>query len=210
MRQFGSMALVLAHILGLRKSAQYDQALQAVDQALETLLGLRADLLNRLDDEKILDALTINGHLDEERLALVAELYYQQGEIWLSLNQPDLANQSFTRSLSFYLETANLAAPEDLQSLVEPLDGLSRKLNLDGLPVDTVYSLFTFYEMVGLYGRASDLMVVLQRLPYQGVDLQSECLEFYRRLLKLPEPVLNQGGISRQDVQDRYLAAGGK
>ena len=100
MRQFRNAGLVLAHILGLRKSAQYDQAQLAVDEALETLLGLRADLLHRLEDEKILDALTIKGRSDEERLLLVAELYHQRGEIWSSQGQPDLAIQSFTHALT--------------------------------------------------------------------------------------------------------------
>lgn len=210
MRQFRNAGLVLAHILGLRKSAQYDQAQLAVDEALETLLGLRADLLHRLEDEKILDALTIQGHLDEERLLLVAELYHQQGEIWSSQGQPDLAIQSFRRALNFYLEAAFHVTADEQQSLVEPIDGLSQKLGIEALPEDLVYSLFTYYEAAGFYSKADDTLMVLRQLPYQGFDMQVECLEFYRRLLRKPETALQQGGLSRQDVLEKYTTAGGK
>lgn len=81
LRMISLAIAALLRAIGLRKGGQYEQAEQAIDQALEQLLGLRADLLLRLDDQALLDRLTLQGELERDLAIVVADLYQEQAEI---------------------------------------------------------------------------------------------------------------------------------
>ena len=78
LRQIRLAMAVLADVQGLKKAGQYEQSLQAIDQAVETLMGLRANLLKHLSDDKMIHMLTIQDTLDIERLAILADLFQEE------------------------------------------------------------------------------------------------------------------------------------
>ena len=103
MRMINQAIAALVAIAGFKKAGQYEQSRQAIDQALEQLIGLRADLVRRLDDHAILQALTRQDNLDVDRLALVAELLKEEGEILAAQGDRAAAQASWLRGLNFLL-----------------------------------------------------------------------------------------------------------
>ena len=78
----------VARLALLRTVGNYTQSMEIIDQNLEELLGLKADLIRQLDDKHIVEMLTINDILDYGRLFYVAELFQQEAEIHLDNDVP--------------------------------------------------------------------------------------------------------------------------
>lgn len=137
---------VIAHIQGYRQTGQNAQALQAIDQALETLMGLRANLLKHLSDEKLLNMLTTQETLDVERLAILADLYKEEGEVLSLQGREAESGASLQRALRFYVEVA-LDDPAQMQEdILLKIEALRPKLDSQSLSVETQMALLDYLE----------------------------------------------------------------
>lgn len=165
LRMINQAVAVLQHLLRLKRAGQHQQALQAVDVALETLLGLRASLLRQLDDEKMLSMLILNGELDLERLALLAQVFNAENEILNQLGRSAEAAQAAARALRFYLELI-LNDPSRLNAeQIALIESLRRQLEATPLPLATRLACLDYLEAL----RAQPP----QRLARAGVNPQS-------------------------------------
>ena len=204
LRMINQAVAVLLQIAGFRQAKQYQQAQQAIDQSLEQLLGLRADLLKQLDDEVIFRMLTLQGHLDIERVMVVAELFKAEGDILADQNRMAESQQYYLRALNFYLEAnlsdQNISPPT---KLVEQVEWLVSQAALMPLPDDIQWSLFNYYERTAEYEKAEAALVELTSRPGLYADLQPELVLFYQRLLALPPADLTRTQLDRELVQER-------
>ncbi len=203
MRLINQAIAALLYIVGLKQSGQYQEALQAIDQTLEQLIGLRADLIRRLEDRKLLDSLTLQGRLDTARLLLVADLFNEEADILARQNHPEESYWSQLRALNFYLEvffndgiSRDAKLPEKIKAAAGMLDGRQ-------LPLDTLVSLFSYHEQSNNYAGASRDLDLLLETPGGRSDLLDEARDFYRRLLDMPDEELDWGGISRDQVKQK-------
>jgi len=193
----------LASIVGLKTASKYYEAFIEIDQTLEQLLGLRADLVRRLDDNSILAALTIHGSLDVDRLWIVAELYNEEGDIYNAQNNPTQGYWSYLRSLNFYLYGVLEGGGKHLPEPVEKIQALVQTLQSDDLPPETLFSLFYFYEQMGEYTKAEVTLERLMTVPGAQEDIRAEMIDFYQRLLEKSEANLVKAGLTRAQVEDR-------
>ena len=204
LRMINQAVAVLLQISGFRQAKQYQQAQQAIDQSLEQLLGLRADLLKQLDDEVIFRILTLQDNLDIERVVVVAELFKVEGDILADQNRMAESQQSYLRALTFYLEASlsdqSISPPA---KLAEQVEWLVSQAALMPLPDDIQWSLFNYYEHSTDYVKAEAALAELANRPGLYADLQSEMVLFYQRLLALPPADLTRLQLDREQVQER-------
>ena len=156
MRMISQALAVIMIALGLKKSQKYKEALQTFDQALESLLGLNANLVNRLEDSGLLDRLTFMDTLDIERTIVLADIYREESEIHDALGQ--LENSLFTaqRSLRLYLE-ACLANDANLtQELIQKIELLRHKIAVASLSIETRLALQDYLDR--LFGSSDDFL----------------------------------------------------
>lgn len=208
MRMINQAIAALVRIVGLKNAGQYEQALQAIDQAVEELTGVRRELLPLIEDGQLLEALTIQGSVDVDRLALLADLFEQQGEVYNAAGKPAEGIQSFSRSLNFNLEVAfNSETP---LTHIEKIDALTSRLKSSSLSPEIILSLFSYSELTGRYAEAEQalrgLLLKPERFSYPAISNQAreDYIAFCQRLLALPDDALQSGGLSRKQVQD-YL-----
>ncbi len=148
LRQINIAVAILRQLLRLKESGQHQEALQAVDQALETLLGLRAGLLEQLEDDKVLGMLDTPNGLDTERLVLVAELYKEAGEMHQIQGRASQSQAANRRALRFYLELA-LANLKLLDaSLMANINTLQSGLPLADLPLETRLAFLDYLDLL--------------------------------------------------------------
>jgi hypothetical protein len=146
LRMINQAMAVLLYMLRLKQAGQYQQALEAADTAMETLLGLRASLLKQLDDEKMLAMLTTGEELDVERTALLARIFKEEGEILVQEGRADEGLQSSARALRFYLE-AVLNDPSLLNAeQIAIIAGLRQTLEGYPLPLATRMATLDYLE----------------------------------------------------------------
>ena len=200
LRIISQAVAALVRAIGLRKEGQYTQALQGIDQAIEQLTGLRPDLLQRLDERAILDALQVNGELDRERAYLLSDFYQEQGQVFEEQNHEQEARASRLRALNLTLEAA-LSSPElEALTLQEKVDRLADLLRPGELPFETAFNLFSYYEAVGNYASAAQILEKLASMGDFQVEMRQEMIDFYRRLIEIPEAALENGGLQRSQV----------
>lgn len=146
LRQINIAMAILRQLLRLKAAGQHQQALQAVDQALETLLGLRASLLEQLEDDKVLSMFDTPNGLDTERLVLIAELYTQAGEIHELQGRHTQSLAAYSRALRFYLELSLADTGLGDRETGNKVSTLQGKLTQADLPLETQIALLDYLE----------------------------------------------------------------
>src|SRR5512139_399912 len=106
LRMINQAMAVLVKILGFKQAGQRQEALQEIDQALEVLLGLRASLFRQLDEPRMLQMLVLQGRLDVDRLAVLADIFYEEADILEQEGRMEESRVDSRRALRFYLESA--------------------------------------------------------------------------------------------------------
>ena len=146
MRIINQTIAALMTAIGLRKAGKNSEALQAIQQAIEQLTTLPANLIDQMDDAIILSMLSAQGQLNIGRLAILADLYQEEGEILFKLEQPAQGFISFARALRFTLEVV-LSEDDDLSSEnIGKVEGLVQRLKGRAFPVETQLALSDFYQ----------------------------------------------------------------
>ena len=149
MRLLNQAVAALIQAIGLRKAGQYREAQEAIDQAVEQLLGLRADLVRRLDDHSLIESLTRQGTAEGPRLELLGDLFKEEGEIFSAQGRSAESFWSTLRALNFYLESAlsqEAAVSTELAGKINSLEGV---LSTARLPEDSLFALLAYYEQRG-------------------------------------------------------------
>jgi hypothetical protein len=203
MRMINQALVVLRRILRMKEAGQHQQALQEIDQSLEQLLGLKADLITALDDESLLETLTQNDQLDVDRLYLVSELLKEEGEILIEMGREEEGYFSSLRSLNFFLEVAlegrleRFPPPQDrIQALIQRLEGIH-------LEADTNFRLYCYYEDEEQYADAERTLIELGSDTDLLPEIKKELHSFYERMLGKPENELADGGFSIAYIQKK-------
>lgn len=207
MRMIGQATAVLLKIIGLKKAEDYPEAQQAIDQALETLVGLKAEIIKQLDDESLLKTLTLDGKLDFARLALVADLFKEDGDISAAQGLVSESRESYLRSLIYHLETGfdETTAPD--AELTNKIQVLVQNLGLQTLPDEPLWTLFCYYELAGNISEADGAILKLVSRPNLQTDIQPELVAFYERQREKPDAVLAAGGMTREELASKLEKA---
>ena len=146
MRIINQAIAALLTAIGLRKAGKYSEARQAIEQAIEQVTTLPASVVDQMEDAGLLSMLAANGQLDIGRLAILADLYQEQGEILSRMDQSVQSSNSFSRALRFFLEVT-LAEDASLSTEnIVKIDGLVQRLKGLTLPVETQLALSDYYQ----------------------------------------------------------------
>ncbi len=144
MRIINQVLAALLKAIGLKKKGEYEQAQQALDQAFEQLTGLPANMLKGLDDAGLLAALTAQGQVDIGRLAVLADLFWEEGDILDRRDRRAAGTASAARALRLYLEVVladdgNLSAEN-----IRKVEAARSRLSGQALPEDTLLALYDY------------------------------------------------------------------
>jgi hypothetical protein len=146
LRMINQAVAVLLQVLGLKKNGEYLEAHQAIEGALDGLLGMRPDLARLLEEGQILEMLTVQDQLDTGRLAVIADLYLEDGEALALLGREAESRFAYTRALRFQMEIA-LAEMDRLSSeQVGKVEAAAQKLAGQPLPVETQLARLDYLE----------------------------------------------------------------
>ena len=146
MRMINQVLAVFLQALGLKKAGQYSEALQTFDQAVESLIGLRADLAKQLEDRQLLALLTFQDKLDVDRLLVLADIYREEGEVHALQGQLRQSQFAAQRSLRLYLEAALATEVSPPLELVQKIEAQRSRLSIPDLMVETRLALLDYFD----------------------------------------------------------------
>ncbi len=148
MRMINQALAVLMTAIGLRKSGKYSEALQSLQQAIEQLTTLPANIIDQMEDSAVLAALSSQGQIDVGRLEVLADLYQEQGEAFLGLDQASQAAAAFARALRFFLETSLAGDSSPSADEIARVNTLLNRSSGYPLPAETQLALSDHYRRV--------------------------------------------------------------
>lgn len=181
MRMIRAATAVIAKALNLRSAGAYREAHESIDVFLEEVVGLQASLFKMLDDEAAFELLTTDEGLDIDRAVIAADLMQADGDIYAEEGNAPLAQQSYQRALSLYLEAFFATDPGENAAPLQKLETLMPRLDVEALTPEQLFSLLAYDELLGNYPRAESWLLALTRRPDAPPEAEEELRAFRER-----------------------------
>ena len=176
-----AIAATVARLTNLRTSGAYQEASAEIETRLDELIGFKYDQIRYLDDEFILDLLTVNDFLDVQRLWYLAILINARGEIQNSLGNKNEGLANRLRALNLFAEVA-FSTSESIDEVDAQIDLITNDL-WEHLPEETLFSLYDLWEKRGVYDKALTALDQLIKISGGNQELVQERERFIRRLM---------------------------
>jgi len=192
--------------MGLTRKKRYEAALDAIGEALNALLGLRLDALHTLSAADLFRRLTLTetAMVGREQCLFVAALLKESGDIYTARGQFEEGLVFYLKALQFTLElylNDDVAAKPDY---APDVDALLSRFDVTTLPMETQISSILYYEQVGAYSKAEDLLFDMLDTNAGDAETMASLIEigtaFYERLQRQSDAALVAGHLSRDEV----------
>jgi hypothetical protein len=199
MRMIQMLVQALLRILLFKKRKDYPEALNEIQKASKTLIGVELDVIRRLTDVQIIELLTLVKDFGSPKCYLAGMLLKEEAEILELQGKTAESIDARVKSLSLLTEAAiEKGTPLD-SDYASAVDVLAGKLNEVDLPVHIRKKLFGYYELVREFGKAEDaLFEILKKEP----SFVEEGILFYERLEKKSDKELTEGNFTRKEIEE--------
>lgn len=187
MRMIEQLVQVLAKLLFNKEAKNYNDALNDIDIASKTIVGLDFKLLEELSakDIKSLLALKKDDSTVNIKLIIIAKLIKEKTEI-LKLTSPDNPKiiPNYQKAISLYLEGIlnNKNTEIDLSRFYQDIEEIENILK-DEINTEIRFNLFKFYDHSGNTAKAGKELIKLKEMNYP--DIEKVGINFFKKLEKL-------------------------
>jgi len=192
----------LAIILHLREYNKYEEALLYVDDQLLQATGLTSSFINSVSDEMLIQAISPLGVLSVEKCLWIAVLLKAEGEIYEEQAKTNESYYRYVRSLRLYLLLLPHEASLQDSNLANDIQELLNKLGEYELPIEIQEKLFSYYENVGKYDKAEDVLFDVLDTHSANGEMIERGRAFYTRLQARSDVELLMGNLSRTEVAE--------
>ena len=195
----------LLTIFGLKRSGNYQQAMDLIAVTLAQLTGMDDRLINTLDDASLLIVLSNRQGPDYDRMLIVADLLKESGDVYAALGQSADSKARYLRALMIYLEVGLDPVEYSPEELGARIDGVLAGLANQPLPPESLYRLWYYFEKNKQFGRAIQALDELFRQAGRDSELKDQGLAFFQRLVRLEDTELETGGVQRITLMEKAL-----
>ncbi len=198
-RQLSLLVQSLAKVLLHKKEYEYQQAKKEIAAAYKSLLGISADFVRQFSDVQLLEFFGKDIETLGVKYYILGTLLKEEAEIHQFEDREQESLLYFEKSLSMLLSAFN-----DLGTSIEPehaakIEAVVGQLHTIEMSQHITEKLFLFYESVGKYDKAEDVLFELVESDSRFVQ---PGITFYERLLKISNDELTKGGLPRVEILD--------
>ncbi len=183
----------LAIILHLREIDKTEEALIYIDDLFLKTVGLTSRFINSLSEETLLKTFSPMGILNVEACFWTAGLLKTEGEIYEDQGNTTESYYRYLKSLYLFLTVLLQEQLDHDTNIYKDTEELIKKLNDYELPVLTKRKLFAYYEHLGMYAKAEDILFELLENTKNNSELLASGHAFYTRLLARSNTDLTAG-----------------
>jgi hypothetical protein len=204
MRLVEQLTAVITQVAKLGNEEAYQEAQETTDGALRQLTGLGPEAWLSMEPDDILANLSMREDLGGiETAVFMTGIFYQEGEIHALQDDDDGADFRFLRALQLQLAVLNTHPDMPMPEVVPSVQAMQARLAENDvlLPTETNQALLAYYEIVGDFSAAEDVL-------YDWLDAEpgsSPVIEagiaFYENLLLKPDEELEAGNLPRDEVE---------
>ena len=192
----------MAIILHLREYNKHEEALIYIDDLLLQATGLTSRFINSVSDEMLLQAISPLGMLNVDKCLWIAVLLKAEGEIYEEQGNSNESYYRFLKALHLYILALSHEATLQDTTLYSDIQELLNKLEDYELPLSTKEKLFPYYEQIGHYDKAEDILFEVLDADATNNALFERGKAFYARLLTKNDTDLRVGNLSKEEVEE--------
>ncbi|GAC1392578.1 MAG: hypothetical protein NVS4B11_25630 [Ktedonobacteraceae bacterium] len=192
----------MAIILHLREYNKHEEALIYVDDLLLQMTGLTSRFINSVSDEMLIQALSPLGVLNVDKCLWIAKLLKAEGEIYEEQGNADESYYRYLKSLHLYLLALSHEATMQDANLYNDIQELLNKLEDYELPLSMKQMLFPYYEQIGKYDKAEDILFEILEANTINNAFVEDGRAFYARLRTKDDADLLVGNFSQDEVKE--------
>ena len=202
MRMIEQLVRVLVEAAALKKAHKYTEALLTIDQALQQLSGFDSKFVNSLPDDSLIALLKTGDALDADKCIIVADLLDIEGDIYEVQGQLEESYYRHLKALNLFLAAFLSRTQTNLPHHFGQIEPIVEKLEPYDLPLETKHSLWQYYEQVGRYAQAEDLLYELIEVEPGSKEMIEQGISFYQRLLQKSNQELATGNLPRAEIEE--------
>jgi hypothetical protein len=199
MRLITQTTSMLGQIMGLKEQKKNEEAMNLIDEFLNRELRLRTRLALGLSDEDLLQMLSVGGRPNLEQVAMVAVFLQEEGDILEDEGRQQDSVLRHEKALRLMLYVVREGGEVPALRLGERAERLIRRLAPFEQAADTKRAVWRWRESGGQWAEAENL---LYELSDAGEATEEEGLAFYDRLAEKDDTALEEGGLSRQELEE--------
>ena len=193
---------VLAKILFNKRAGNYNDALESINNALNTLVGLDYKLIDELEANDIKSLLDYANEkpIVNIKCIVAAKLIKEKSDLLkLTKTEESKLIPNYQKAINLILEGIldNKNTEIDLSNYYQDVYEIAGLLGNEISP-ETRFKLFKFYELSGEYNNARTELFRLKQLIYPNI--QEEGISFFKTLEKLSENELLNSNLSKAEV----------
>jgi len=192
----------LSILLGLRQRDQIEEGLIAIDELFIRSTGLTSRFISSLSEDMLLKSLSPLGTPNIEACLWVAALLKTEGILYERLEQESESYYRYTKSLYLFLEVCQHEPAFIESEYMADIKELLQKLAPYELPAPLIPKLMRYYEQLGFYAKAEDLLI--EHLETHPDDTQAinYGYAFYQRLQSKSTTDLQAGNFSHEEIEE--------
>lgn len=205
MRQMQQFMRIMAQVIFRKQNEEYKEALAEIQHSGQLFLGLDLNAVHTLTFDALQEALRVKNGQDARHVSLLAELLYHQGDCFAHEQAPDAAHRSYALALDLYLDLFTSGAGVQLPDLSPRIDALLDHFDLLVLAPETQRMVFRYFDAVGRYADAEDVLFHLADL-HPSAELYHDGVAFFERLLRTSYKYLRAGNLPYEEVKEGLAA----
>lgn len=203
-RLIAQFSQALAHILGFTKKKHYKAAVAAIAQAFQQL-GISLESVDELSESWLVTTLMLGetAAAGREKCAYAVALLKEAGVVHAAQGRVDESCEYYLKALHLLLELLRRDGGVRLASYVITVEELVAELRACDfiLPVETNQALMDYYEQIGAYGKAEDVLFEMIEASPGNMEVVGMGIAFYEHLKHQSDEVLESGNLPRDEVE---------
>ncbi|OXM86438.1 DUF6483 family protein [Paenibacillus rigui] len=205
MRLIQQFSEAMVKVMFQRRNRQFAEAMELLVQAMQRLLGLNSKMVQALAVKDIIALLSMQGRLDAGKGLLLADMLKAEGELLMDAGDERAGQASCMKALELLLEMRWMEETADLRDEVDsrivPLLDATQKLRKSKA---VLALLLGYYDSTGMLSKAEDTLFFMLEEDQGDPAVITQGLEMYERWLKLDVSAVEQGNLTRDELEESY------
>jgi Family of unknown function (DUF6483) len=194
------MTEMLPRIAVLKKQQRYKEAIDEINRTVQTELGLSPRFVKGVTDGDLLGMFR-SGLITAPRAIALAKLLKERADINWAVGEPNNGLIRTVKALTLYLEVFDKVEESAFLEYSSDIEILADNLGDHKLPDAVLGKLFAYYETVGRYSKAEDLL-------FATIEASADAAwvamgrGFYERLAAKSDAELAAGNLPREELEE--------
>lgn len=193
---------IITKVLSLNESKKFEESREVVGGAYKQLLGLSSELAANLSYSDLIRFIGAYETSEAIKIMILAEILKLDANLSTLEGDSIKGFNTSLKSLSVYIKAVLLDEEACLEKSRGSIDEIISEIQDYEIPYDTKFLMFQYFETIGAFDKAEDSIFELIESDRQNSDIIIKAIDFYKRLLKKPEEVLEEGNLPLDEVKD--------